>query len=230
MVVIVNNTLIAIAAGAGLIGIALFLRALRSNKPVNSEGWAGLFGVVGLILAVLGFATSITWPYGAGFEYASIAFGEPAAAFGALSLFASVYLWRNRALFASTSKEARAEVIGALKPVSIFVFIVGLAMLALAFAWVRFQLGAAPEFEPISGNFHDHPWLEAAFLGGLWGIVALGCLLFPFAVKNLKSSVANIAIYALLAGGVVFGLFGAMNFYTHIGMYTNVNKGTHYKF
>lgn len=227
---IVNNTLIAIAAGAGLIGVALFLRLLRNNKPINSEGWAGFFGVVGLILAVLGLATCITWPYGPGFEYASIAFGEPAAAFGALSLFASVYLWRNRTLFASTSQDARTEVVKALKPASIFIFVLGLAMTGLAFAWVRFRLGAAPEFEPISGNFAHLPWLEAAFLGGLWGIVALGCLLFPFAVKNLKKSVAAVTIYALLLGGIVFSLFGAMNFYTHIGMYTNINKGTHYKF
>lgn len=228
---IVNNTLIAIAAGAGLIGVALFLRMLRNNKPINSEGWAGFFGVVGLILAVLGLATCIMWPYGGGgFEYANIAFGEPAAAFGALSLLASVYLWRNRALFAGTSQNARTEAVDALKPVSIFVFVLGLAMTALAFAWVRFQLGAAPEFEPISGNFAHLPWLEAAFLGGLWGIVALGCLLFPFAVKNLKKGVATVTIWAFLIGGVVFSLFGAMNFYTHIGMYTNINKGTNYKF
>jgi hypothetical protein len=42
--------------------------------------------------------------------------------------------------------------------------------------------------------------------------------------------VATVAIWAFLIGGVVFSLFGAMNFYTHIGMYTNINKGTNYKF
>jgi len=29
-------------------------------------------------------------------------------------------------------------------------------------------------------------------------------------------------------GGVVFLLFGAMNFYTHIGMYNNIAHGTNY--
>lgn len=228
---IVNNTLIAIATGAGLVGVAMFLRMLRDSRPINSEGWAGFFGVVGLILTVLGLATCIAWPYGGdGMEYANIAFGEPSAAFGALCLFASVYLWRNRALFANSSKESRAEVVEALKPVSIFVFVLGLAMTALAITWVRFQLGAAPEFEPISGNFAHLPWLEAAFLGGLWGVVALGCLLFPFALKKLKGAVATVVIVSLLIGGGVFSIFGAMNFYTHIGMYTNLSKGTNYKF
>lgn len=30
-------------------------------------------------------------------------------------------------------------------------------------------------------------------------------------------------------GGIVFLLFGAMNFYTHIGMYHNIAYGTDYK-
>ena len=226
---IVYNTLIGISAGAALIGLALFLHKLRNNKTVDSEGWAAFFATNGLILAILGFATCITWPYGEGFEYASIAFGEPAAAFGVLSLLAAVYLWRNRAAY-FTAKEARVRTVSALKPMSIFVFVCGLMMTALTFAWVRFQLGAAPEIEPISGLFHDKPLIEAAFLGGLWGVVALGCLMFPWALKDLGGKVAKAVIVAWLIGGVVFAAFGAMNFYTHIGMYTNINHGTHYRF
>jgi uncharacterized membrane protein len=45
---------------------------------------------------VTGLHTTLTWPFGAGgFEYASIAFGQPAAGFGALLLLAAVYLWRH---------------------------------------------------------------------------------------------------------------------------------------
>ena len=74
---------------------------LIRGKRIDSEGWAGFFGVTGLLLLVLGLHTTVTWPFGGdGFEYANIAFGQPAAGFGALLLFAAVYLWRHRALFA----------------------------------------------------------------------------------------------------------------------------------
>ena len=232
---IVYNTLIAISAGAGLVGFALFLRTLRRAEPIDSEAWAGFFAVVGTLLAALGLHTSLTWPYGeGGFEYANIAFGEPPAAFGVLLLFAAVYLWRNRASFAETSvaaiKHIQTQVVNAFKPISIFVFVCGLMMAALTVSWVRYQLGAAPEVEPISGLFHDMPWVEAGFLGGLWGVVTVGLLLFPFALRNLKGKLMSTVIWTLLAGGVVFSLFGAMNFYTHIGMYTNINQGTEYRF
>ena len=36
-------------------------------------------------------------------------------------------------------------------------------------------------------------------------------------------------VWAWVIGGVVFLLFGAMNFYTHIGMYYNIAHGTSYK-
>lgn len=232
---LVYNTLIAIAAGAGLIGFALFLRSVRRNVAIESEGWAAFMAVVGTLLTVLGFATTVTWPYGGnGLEYANIAFGEPAAAFGVLLLFAAVYLWRNRDLFAAHGaaevRRSQQHLVRALKPVSIFVFITGLMMAALAITWVRFQLGAAPEFEPISGLFHEYPWFEAGFLGALWGVVALGALLFPMALRNLKGKLMTVVVTAFMIGGIVFALFGAMNFYTHIGMYTNLSKGTEYRF
>src|SRR5690242_21410324 len=55
------------------------------------RSWAGFFGVTGLLLLALGLHTTVTWPFGGkGFEYANIAFGQPAAGFGALLVFAAV--------------------------------------------------------------------------------------------------------------------------------------------
>ena len=89
----VYNEIVAVAAGVGLIGVALFLRTLLAARPIDSEAWAAFFGVTGLLLFVLGIHTTVTWPFGgAPFEYANIAFGQPAAAFGALLLFAMIYL------------------------------------------------------------------------------------------------------------------------------------------
>ena len=227
---IVYNELIAITAGAGLLGFAAFLADLIRNKRINSEGWAGFFGVTGLVLLVLGLHTTVTWPYGGGgFEYANIAFGQPAAGFGALLMLAAVYLWRHRALFEGDVETANASAIAALKPAGIFVGALGLGMAVLATSFVRFQLGAAPPEEPISGRFGHLPILEALFLGGLWGIVAAGALLFAIALWTNRLHLLRWAVWAWVVGGVVFLLFGAMNFYTHIGMYYNLAEGTMHK-
>ena len=172
---IVYNELVAVTAGAGLLGFAKFLTHLVRNQRIESEGWASFFGVTGVLLLVMGLHTTVTWPFGGdGFEYANIAFGQPAAGFGALLLFAAVYLWRQRAVFEGDRRRPATSALAALKPASIFVGALGLAMAVLAITFVRFQLGAAPPEEPISGRFGHLPLLEALFLGGLWGIIAVG--------------------------------------------------------
>ena len=231
---VVYNELVAITAGAGLIGFAVFLANLIRNKRIDTEAWAGFFGVSGLLLLVLGIHTTVTWPFGGGgFEYANIAFGQPAAGFGALLFFAAVYLWRNR-----TALELRGEtgpeepssmMLAAFKPVAIFVGALGLGMAALAISFVRFQLGAAPPQEPISGRFGHLPILEALFLGGLWGVIAVGALLFALALLTTRPHLLRWAVWAWIVGGTVLLLFGAMNFYTHIGMYQNIAHGTGYQ-
>lgn len=227
---VVYNELVAVAAGAGLLGFAWFLANLVRGRRIESEGWAGFFGVTGVLLLVLGLHTTVTWPFGGdGFEYANIAFGQPAAGFGALLVFAAVYLWRNREVFRGEVETANATALAALKPVAVFVGALGLAMAVLAVTFVRFQLGAAPPEEPISGRFGHLPIIEAVFLGGLWGVVALGALLFAVALLTDRPKLLRWAVWAWVIGGVVFLLFGAMNYYTHIGMYYNIEHGTMHK-
>ncbi|SJM56185.1 hypothetical protein CZ771_08350 [Actinomycetales bacterium JB111] len=231
---VVYNELIAITAGAGLIGFALFLGNLLRRRTIDSEGWAAFFGVTGLLLLATGLHTTLTWPYEApGFEYYNIAFGQPAAGFGALLLFATIYLWRHRtALEVGTEGEiesATEATLRGLKPASIFVGALGLGMAALAVTFVRFQLGAAPPEEPITGRFGHLPVLEALFLGGLWGIIAVGALLFAISFWARKPGLLRWSYWAFLLGGIALLLFGAMNFYTHIGMYTNFAYDTNYR-
>ena len=231
---VVYNELVAITAGAGLIGFAVFVANLIRNKRIDTEAWAGFFGVSGLLLLVLGIHTTVTWPFGGGgFEYANIAFGQPAAGFGALLFFAAVYLWRNRTALElrheAGAEEPSSMMLSAFKPVSIFVGALGLGMAALAISFVRFQLGAAPPQEPISGRFGHLPILEALFLGGLWGVIAVGALLFALALLTSRPHLLRWAVWAWIVGGTVLLLFGAMNFYTHIGMYQNIAHGTDYQ-
>ncbi len=224
---VVYNELVAITAGAGLLGFAKFVSTLIRKERVESEGWAAFFGVTGLLLFTLGLHTTVTWPFGGdGFEYANIAFGQPAAGFGALLLLAAVYLWRNRAAYDGDVEAANARTLAALKPASIFVGVLGLGMAVLAISFVRYQLGAAPPEEPISGRVGHLPLIEAIFLGGLWGVVALGAILFAVALLTDRLHLLRGAVWAFLLGGLAFTLFGAMNFYTHIGMYYNIAHGT----
>jgi len=227
--VVVYNELVAVAAGAGLLGFTAFLADLVRGKRIESEGWAALFGVSGLLLLVRGVHTTVAWPFGGdGFEYANIAFGQPAAGFGALLLFAAIYLWRHRTRYEGEVDDANNKTLAALKPVGIFVGALGLGMAVLAIAFVRFQLGAAPPEEPISGRVGDVPIIEALFLGGLWGVIALGAILFAVALWTERLHLLRSAVWAWLLGGVVLLLFGAMNFYTHIGMYYNLAHGTNH--
>lgn len=226
---VVYNELVAITAGAGLLGFAAFLADLLRGKRIDSEGWAAFFGVSGLLLLVLGLHTTVSWPFGGdGFEYANIAFGQPAAGFGALLIFAAVYLWRHRTRYDREDEEAHRLTLAALKPAGIFVGALGLGMAALAMTFVRFQLGAAPPEEPISGRVGHLPILEALFLGGLWGVVALGAILFAVALWTERLQLLRWAVWSWVVGGAVLLLFGAMNFYTHIGMYYNIANGTNH--
>ena len=228
---VVYNELVAITAGAGLLGFAWFLAHLIRNKRIDSEGWAGFFGVTGLLLLVARTA-----------HHGDLALRRrrlrvrqhrlrstrgrirrPAAASPLCTCGA------NERSSPATSRLPNATALAALKPISIFVGALGLAMAVLAITFVRFQLGAAPPEEPISGRFGHLPILEALFLGGLWGVVAVGALLFAIALLTDRPQLLRWAVWAWIVGGVVFLLFGAMNFYTHIGMYYNIANGTMHK-
>jgi uncharacterized membrane protein len=236
------NTIMAVAAGVGLIGVAVLGRQIKHRQAVAAEGWSLLFAIVGVILSILGFVMSITWPFRVpGTFTGNVLMGEPSAAFGLLLLAASFYLWQRRAVFAAVgnpsdaaSDEALATINRTLKPVSIFIFATGLILLACAVAWIRFRLGNAPSVEPLTGYLAtavltNAPIAESYFLGILWGLVALGSLLFPLALNNGSRVIYRIIFAAWMLAGLAFMFFGALNFYTHIGLISNTTNGTNFK-
>jgi uncharacterized membrane protein len=222
---ILYNTLLAVAAGIGLIGVATLYRKLSEGTTVFAEGWSLLFGMTGFILTILGLAVTITWPYHVpGVFDANILFGEPSVAFGVVLLAEAFYFWHARAAL-NLEKLQRM-----LKPISLYVFGLGLVMAACAISWVRYRLGAAPPAEPISGRFGGHPVIESSFLGALYGLIALGALLFPFALHKKNAKLGEVIYICWMVAGIVLLLFGALNYYTHIGDLQNTYTGTHYKY
>lgn len=242
-----NNTVVGLAAGIGLIGIARIVRKLQSAPSVademwaegfSAEGWALVFAPTGFILTAMGLAITIGWPYRVPAVFdANILFGEPALAFGVLLLAAAFYLWSERGLITPE------RLWHTLVPVSLYIFALGLMMGACAISWWRFELGAAPPTEPISGTIvSGHALIESIPLFVLYGLVALGGLLFPLLTAGRTNrnsigwltpkrqiTIGTVVYWTWLVAGVVFMLFSALNYYTHIGSLQNTYMHQNYK-
>ncbi|RFU37183.1 DUF981 family protein [Actinomadura logoneensis] len=218
------NTIMAVAAGAGLLlVVGLGRRLLHPQLRVEAAGWGLAFGALGLILTVTGLHMTLTWPLaGQGFPFDNIVFGEPSLAFGVMMLMAALFLWkRGEAL---NEVPARGEVVARLAgPLSVFVFGMGLACFGIAAAGWKYQLFAAPPQEPISGKFAAHPWLEATFISGLYVLVGVGAVLFPFVLRTPRAWMVKIVGVVWVVAGVLFLLFGALNYFTHIGLIINTS-------
>lgn len=221
------NTIMAVAAGVGLFSLVQFGRELgRAPDMVSTDGWGLNFGVLGLILTMTGLHMTLTWPLAAGgFPFDNIIFGETSLAFGVLLLAAAVYLWWRAALHREPLELALGWARVA-RPVSAFVGFMGLSLIAIAIAGIKYQLFAAPPQEPISGVFADHPLIEAIFISLLLALVGVGALLFPFALTALLRRGAPTVLFTVIGwcwgiAGVVFAIFGALNYFTHIGLIIN---------
>lgn len=221
------NTIMSVAVGAGLIGLVMFGHGLRKRPELlSAEGWAVNFGVLGVILTATGLHMTLTWPLAAGgFPFDNVIFGETSLGFGVLLLGAAFYLWK-RGVEALASGDPVAALARAAHPLSVFVAGLGLSLIAIAIAGIKYELFAAPPQEPISGRFADHPMVEATFMSLLIALVGLGALAFAVLLQRLRNR-GEAGVWAPLTGwlwgisGTLFLLFGAMNFFTHIGLIVN---------
>ncbi|WP_211241324.1 DUF981 domain-containing protein [Pseudonocardia spinosispora] len=214
------NTVMAVAAGCGLLLVVALGRRLVKEQPTTADGWALAFGVLGFILTATGLHMTLTWPLaGQGFPFDNIIFGEPSLAFGVMLLATSFYLWRRGDVLADADPLGTAARVAG--PLSLFVFAMGLACFGIAAAGVRYQLFAAPPQEPLTGVFAGVPWVEATFISLLYALVGVGAVLFPFALRARRGVVLSITGLAWTVAGAIFLLFGALNYFTHIGLIVN---------
>jgi hypothetical protein len=109
-----------------------------------------------------------------------------------------------------------------LRPISAWIFAIGLMMASLTAAILYYQLGHAPPQEPISGHF-SQSWVEPTFLGLLWGLTSLGAMLLPAGVLKWNRKVLMVAVICWKVAGMLFVLFSAMNYFTHIGLLMNTS-------
>ena len=214
------NTVMSVAAGAGLILVVMLVRdMLHQRDRISVEGYAGAFGVLGLILTLTGFHMTVTWPLAPAFPYDNIIFGEPAFAFGVLLLAAAILGRRSGAeLLDHPDPFARLALVA--RPMSVFIVGLGLSMFGIAAAGMRYQLFVAPPPEPITGWFAQWPWLEATFISGLYFLVGLGAVLVPAALSR-RGRWLSVVGWTWMLAGIAFLVFGAFNFFAHIGLIVN---------
>jgi Protein of unknown function (DUF981) len=224
---ILYNTVVGLAAGVALILVAGLFKKLANGAKVQPEGYALSFGATGFILTVLGTTISVMWPY-TKVLHANIMMGEPALAFGVSLVAAAFFLWSKSEIFKDLgegnerSQQAIAYFAAVLRPVSLWVFAMGLMMASLTVAILYYKLGQAPPQEPISGLFSESR-LEPIFLAFLWGLTSLGALLLPAGVRKWNRKLLMISVICWAIAGVVIVLFGAMNYFTHIGLLMNTS-------
>ena len=222
------NTIMAVAAGAALLNIVWMGRLILKGRPVHLAGSAVAFVVLGAILTITGTHMTLTWPFAKYFPFDNIIFGEPSLAFGLLLLGGAILLWRadRRYPLDTESRDIGPEFAASLAPMRICIFGLGLSLGAIAIAGLVFQLFAAPPEEPISGAFAQWPWVEAIFMSGLFGFVGIGAIVFPFALNKLARR-EHPTVFQWITGitlglsGLAFFLFGALNYFTHIGLIIN---------
>lgn len=219
------NTIMALAAGAGLLTLVLLGRSILLGRRVSYEGYAVNFAVLGVILTITGAHMTLTWPFAKYFPFDNIIFGEPSLGFGVLLIAAAFLLWkRSGRLQAADDAAEELRILAA--PLGVFVIALGLSLLAIAAAGLVFQLFAAPPEEPISGLFAQWPWVEATFMSGLFAITGVGAILTPFSLARLSTGrrpggIQLVTGITLGLSGLVFVLFGALNVFTHIGLIIN---------
>jgi hypothetical protein len=216
------NTIMGIAAGVGLLLVVWFGADLVRRRPIEWDGWALAFGIVGLIQFLTGLHMSLTWPIAFIAPWDNIYFGETCLAFGTLLLAAAFYLWRRGAELAGLEGDAQlARLQRVLRPNALFVFALGIALFWIGVFPLAYPVFEAPPQEPISGRFSGYPRLESTAFALLYFALALGCLLFPWAIRTFNRKLLTIIALAWGIPGAGLVLFVAMNFFTHGGLTYN---------
>lgn len=216
------NTIMGLAAGVGLLLFVWFGADLVRRRPIEFDGWALAFGIVGLIQFVTGLHMTLTWPIAYIAPWDNIYFGETCLAFGTLLLGTALYLWRRGDELAGLEADALiVRLQRVLRPNSLFVFALGLALFWIGVFPLVYPVFEAPVQEPISGRFSGYPRLESTAFALLYFFIALGCLLFPWAIRTFNRTLLMIIglAWGLTGAGLVF--FVAMNYFTHGGLTYN---------
>ncbi|MDO1500567.1 DUF981 family protein [Winogradskyella maritima] len=216
----------AVATGAALCSMAKVAQHLCFKTKLNPQGWSLNFAVLGMILFLTGLHMTVTWPLAKYYPFDNIVFGEPSLVLGTLLLGIAFYMWKNRESI-KTAQSPMMSVAQDLRHFKYILYGMGLALIGVAIAGVRYKLFAAPPEEPIAGEFAEYPIVEALFISGLWAFTGIAAILCPFVFERFangkrgQTPLVKVTYKLIYTLGVIFLLFGAMNYFTHIGLIVN---------
>ncbi|MEC4114833.1 DUF981 family protein [Myroides pelagicus] len=219
------NTVMALASGAALLSIAAIGKNLISREKVNPQGWAINLFALAIILVTTGLHMTVVWPLAKYFPFDNIVFGEPSLVLGVLLLVIAFYFYKNRISIVEDSDSLK-QVSADLRHFKYIMIGIGLGMIGIAFAGVIFQLFAAPKEEPISGMLADYPMVEAVCISLVYAGIGVASIITPFilerfATGDYENRLAKYGYILLQLVGWTWLLFGALNYFTHIGLIVN---------
>jgi len=223
------NTIMALFVGITLITVANAGKKILVEKKANPKSWAITLGISGIILTVTGLHMTLTWPLAAIFPFDNIIFGEPTLSLGVISSIIALY-------FAKSSQEIEnhenplAVITKDFSALPIVFYALGLMLISIFFAGISHTFFAAPKEEPITGVFAEYPLLEIWGLSLLFLAIGIGSILAGifFSKGNKRENditiLDKLTYIVILVSGWAMLLFGALNYYTHIGLIVNTMK------
>jgi uncharacterized membrane protein len=240
----IYNTIMAVSAGLALLLLVGMGWQIGQGRWIVREGWAAAFIALGVVLTFTGGVMTVTWPLAPPLQFDNIIFGEPSLAFGLMLLVGGYLLGSRRFWPAEADASGRGSVTGVtsvelvreswsrlatlVQPLSWFAGAMGLGLFGIAAAGIRYELFAAPPTEPISGEFADYPLVEAAFISSLYALIGIGAVVLPFALGSGRE-IRHGLLWRVIGvcwtvAGLAWLLFGALNYFTHIGLLVNENN------
>lgn len=228
------NTTIGVIAGLTLLLVPRFWAVatgtaapllLMDRRSFSRTGWVAAFGALALVLYPLALISTVTHPLASEKTWIDTLFSEPTLILAAVLIAATWWLARHARARGDRDQVDVERLRAALTPITWIVFWLGIVLIACAAAIVRFNaVGGAPEAEPITGRFGQWPAIENLAFGiGLYGLAAIGCLVFPAAVRGRRAAWLTL-YWCWTVSGLGFALFSALNFYTHTGLLINFDN------
>ena len=226
MQIVMFNTVMGVFAGLALLLVPRYWAALRGDHlplrivthPAEGTAWAAAFGILGILLTGLGSVMTVTHPVAPAKPYITNILGDSSLMLGVILLAAAWHLGRRD----DTARDA-ARLQTILTLLNWIICALGVVLLWCTLAILRLDvISSAPIEEPITGLLHRYPAVENTFFAlVLYGPAALGCLIFPAAIKAQHRNTWLTLYWCWTISGFGFATFSAMNFYTHTGMLTN---------
>lgn len=218
------TSIMGLAAGVGLILLPMMMYLLYQNRIQSFDSWALSFGGLSLILISFGGYMSLTWPLKDPEKFKNFMFGELTCLMGILLLITAIFLWKRGKTVLDQGEQAIDYLFQAAQPLSIFVFAVGLALVANSIGAVQYEIfTTAPPQEPILGTW-PKPLINLS-LCALFILPAIGCLLTLPAIWMKSHKLMKLACSTWFVTGIGWVIIAVVVYYTHIAMDFNFRAG-----